>query len=643
MSEFTPSVVFESHYRTTDESLGAIQESWDACFFDFCGQIEARKPDQVISAMDEVQDAVENGCHAAGFMTYEAASGFEPVMQTHELNSMPLLWFGLFKRREVVPLKFVQKLDSYTIGNWQPSMNRSAYSSAVADIHGYIAKGDTYQVNFTNRLRAPFSGDDAAFFVDLCKSQRSRYCAFVDIGSHAILSASPELFFSLRDGRLRMRPMKGTRHRGRWLSEDNAIIAEMSCDPKERAENVMIVDMLRNDLGRISTPGSIVVEKLWETERYETVNQLVSHINSQINHGVRLTELFQALFPCGSVTGAPKIRTMELISELEKDPRGVYTGCIGYISPIHDRTSKKSCGNFEACFNVAIRTVCIDREQECAEYGVGSGVTHDSSDEGEFEECRIKARVLTERRPEFDLFETLRFESVPTRTQSEKNSFNLESSYFLLDRHLSRLCDSAAFFGFVYDEKKIRQELVRYAENINKRSGYYRVKVILTRCGDLSVEGQPLKINSHRPIRVVIARDAVSSEDIFLYHKTTHRSVYEQRLSAHRNCEEVLLQNERGELTEGTLGNVVVVLGGCRWTPQKESGLLAGTYRNELLNLGEIKERVIKVEEIQMAEKLYLINSVRCWVPLELFREEDSSRMVSLNRVDCTVAESGGF
>ena len=347
------------------------------------GQVVAHCPTTVYAAMKKVDRAVSRGLHAAGYIAYEAAAGLDPAQKTRPPGAMPLVWFGLFERR--IPAKEAGSRPdrAYSVSGWRPSISKAEYEDVVGRIRGYIAAGDTYQVNFTYRMRADFEGDAAAFYSDLCRSQRTAYSAYVDSGRFQVLSASPELFFRLKSGELTARPMKGTRRRGRFPEEDRFLSDDLRTSPKDRAENVMIVDMLRNDLGRVSITGSVEAPTLWEVERYETVLQMTSTVRSRLRNGVGVSDILRSAFPCGSVTGAPKVRTMEIISELEDSPRGVYTGSVGYVSP-----------GPEAQFNVAIRTVTVDREKALAEFGVGSGVTYDSSAGNEYEECRTKARML---------------------------------------------------------------------------------------------------------------------------------------------------------------------------------------------------------------------------------------------------------
>ncbi len=372
-----PAVLLECN--RTDQN--GVSYAFSGCV----GQVVAHCPTTVYAALKEVEHAVSRGLHAAGYIAYEAAAGLDPAQKTRPHGAMPLVWFGLFERR--IPSKEDRSgpRRAYSLSGWRPSIAKAEYEEVVARIRRYIAAGDTYQVNFTYRMRADFEGDAAAFYSDLCRSQRTAYSAYVDSGRFQVLSASPELFIRLKSGELTARPMKGTRRRGRCPEEDRSMFDDLRTSPKDRAENVMIVDMLRSDLGRVSETGSVQTPKLWEVERYETVLQMTSTVHSRLRKGAGVSDVLRSAFPCGSVTGAPKVRTMEIISELEDSPRGVYTGSIGYVSP-----------GPEAQFNVAIRTVTVDREKALAEFGVGSGVTHDSSAGTEYEECMTKARMLTD-------------------------------------------------------------------------------------------------------------------------------------------------------------------------------------------------------------------------------------------------------
>ncbi|MCY3681511.1 MAG: aminodeoxychorismate synthase component I [Gemmatimonadetes bacterium] len=576
MSE--PIVLFESHHK------GASFR-----FCDPCDTICVSHPKDVGPALERIERAVHSGLHAAGFLSYEAASGLDPVLKTHMPGDFPLLWFGLFRHREHLSLG-TPNGRNYDLGAWRPSVSRAAYDTALNRIRDLIIAGDTYQVNYSFRLRANFSGNSLGLYRDLCRTQRTDYAAYLDIGRFQILSASPELFFVLKNGILTARPMKGTAPRGRWWEEDEARAKQLQESEKDRAENVMIVDLLRSDLGRVSN--SVKVPSLWQVERYETVLQMTSTVTSRMRCGVGLRELATALFPCGSVTGAPKVRTMEIIKEVEQTARGIYTGSIGYLSPGGD-----------IAFNVAIRTVCIDRETGIAEFGVGSGITCDSSSDGEYKECLTKARMLAVQPPVFDLFETLRYD--------DKNGF------FLLNRHIDRIEASARYFGFVFDRSSILSALKKAVPDLDKSP--HRVRLVLSRKGCVQVETAPLKNASQdRVLSARISPLPVDSRDPLLFHKTTRRGPYTSRLNMYPMCEEIILINERGEATECSIGNLVAKLDDLYVTPPISCGLLGGTFRAELLSRRKLTEQVLKVNDLKRAEALYMINSVRKWTRLKL-------------------------
>jgi para-aminobenzoate synthetase/4-amino-4-deoxychorismate lyase len=392
--------------------------------FDFCDEgghhqrlyfvepvriLAAYSVSEVTAALRDVEKAAKEGFYAAGYVSYEAAPAFDPALVVREGARLPLLWFGIF--REPALASTTGDRGQFRVSNWQPSTSRRSYCDNVALVREAIARGDTYQVNYTIRLRAKFEGSAFAFYERLRDAQQGRYCAYVDTGKHQILSASPELFFSRTGSHILSRPMKGTVSRGRWSAEDEQQQARLAVSEKDRAENVMIVDLVRNDLGRIAQTGSVHVSSLFDVERYPTVFQMTSTIEAELRKETTLDEVFGALFPCGSVTGAPKISTTGLIRELEDSPREVYCGAIGLIKPGGDCT-----------FNVAIRTVIVDSESGMAEYGVGGGITWGSTPEGEYEEALTKAGVLTHERPKFQLLETLKLEN---------------GQYTLLERHRS--------------------------------------------------------------------------------------------------------------------------------------------------------------------------------------------------------------
>ena len=522
----------------------------------------------------------EQGLYAAGFISYEAAPAFDSALTVRPPAGLPLLWFGLYERAE--PLATLTGQASYTVGEWLASVPRSDYDVAIDRVKRYIAAGETYQVNYTYRLCAPFQGQPWGLFLDLIQSQEASFAAYLDLGSHAICSASPELFFELDGSLIRSRPMKGTVERGLTLAEDCAKADWLYHSEKNRAENVMIVDMIRNDMGRVGAIGSVDVPRLFDVERYPTLWQMTSTVTAKTEAG--LGDIMAALFPCASITGAPKVSTMGIIAELETSPRGVYTGCIGYLAP-----------GRQAQFNVAIRTVVVDKAAGFAEFGVGGGIVWDSGTESEFAESLTKAQILFDRRPAFQLLESLLW------TPAE--------GYFLLDRHLERLADSASYFGYDFDKATLRLMLAEYALELPVVA--QKVRLLLDRSGDVSLQSAPA--GDIRPVTVSLAKDAVSSDNVFLYHKTTNRSVYEQAKLSRPEVDDVLLWNEREELTEATTANIVVQLDGELLTPPASGGLLAGVFRDQLLAERVIREQVIPLNDLDRCQAIYLINSVRKW------------------------------
>jgi para-aminobenzoate synthetase/4-amino-4-deoxychorismate lyase len=452
-----------------------------------------------------------------------------------------------------------------------------------------IAAGDTYQVNYTFPLVASFKGDSRSWFRDLCRAQGAEYCAYFDLDRFKILSVSPELFFEQDGRRVRTRPMKGTIRRGRWAEEDLSMANQLAASAKDRAENVMIVDLLRNDLGRVAEIGSVNVTRLFELERYETLWQMTSTIEATLRAEVTFPELMARLFPCGSITGAPKIRTMEIIRDLEPFPRGVYTGALGFLRP-----------DGSSVFNVAIRTIVIDTHTGMATFGVGGGITYDSTAEKEYAECLVKSSFLTSRAAEFDLLETLLLEN---------------GEVYLLDRHLQRMKASAEYFGFTFREKEIRDELERLGAQSG--SGKWKVRLLVSRRGESHIEAQEFN-SPERVLRVALAPEPVSVNDRFLFHKTTNRKVYEDALASRPDCDDVILWNDSGEVTESTIANLVISIDGNLYTPPVHAGLLPGTLRAQLLEEGRVVERSIRREDLRAADEIFLINSVRGWLPAVL-------------------------
>ncbi len=557
-------------------------------FADPVGQVRTSRLDEVTAALDEVDAATAHGLHAVGFLSYEAAPAFDDAFVVRPPGPLPLLHFGLY--RDVSMLRRPPWIEACPIPAWSPSVTRTAYRRAIARIKDYIAAGDTYQVNYTLRLRAAVQAHPWTLFSALCRAQRVPYGAYLDLGDHALCSASPELFFRLAGKKITCRPMKGTAPRGLTWQDDEAQARALHYSMKNRAENVMIVDMMRNDLGRIARASSVRVPTLFAVERYATLLQMTSTVQAETR--VPLQEILRALFPCASITGAPKVRTMEIIAELETAPRGIYTGSIGWIAP-----------GRRAQFNVAIRTVHVDRGTGWAEYGTGGGIVWDSRAEDEYEECRTKALVLFSDRPAFCLLETLLWKP--------------DAGYYLRDRHLARLADAARYFNYPLDLALVTARLDATAAEFG--AGRRRVRLLVAEDGEIMVEAYPLERSTpRRRWRVALATTPVEIDNRFLYHKTTQRAVYESARAACPDCDDIILWNTRGEVTEATLANVVIRRDGTLLTPPVACGLLAGVFRAELLARGRLREAVITCEDLTGAEAIYLINSVRGWIPVDL-------------------------
>ncbi len=532
-------------------------------------------------ALQEVERLVNsNNWHAAGFVSYEAAPAFDNAMHVRNAGDFPLVWFGLYSEPDIIKTSEVLRdFRGLVALNWQADIDQASYNSAIEKIKDYIARGRTYQVNYTMRLNSEFDGKAWDFFLNLVQNQ-NKYAAYIDTGRYVICSASPELFFKLDGDKIYSRPMKGTVKRGRTTLEDKEQAEWLHNSAKNHAENVMIVDMIRNDIGRIAEIGSVHVPELFKIEKYSTLFQMTSTVQGKTN--AFLDEIFSALFPCGSITGAPKISTMNIITELEKTPRKIYTGSIGYISP-----------NRKAQFNVAIRTALIDRENKTAEYGVGGGIVWDSTNEDEYDEALLKAQVLTEPPLEFSLLETM--------------LWTPEDGYFLREKHLERMQNSAQYFDFIFSKGKLESYLNELASKFNSTQ---RVRVLLNRFGELNAETKSFQTKK-KPFTVLVAEQPIDSKEIFLYHKTTRREAYP---TYPPSLDDVLLYNENNELTEFTIGNLVVELNGELLTPPISCGLLPGTFRAHLLETGRIKEKIIRKDELAKCSKIFLINSVRKWV-----------------------------
>ena len=578
-----------------------IQTPWQGPWRRFTNPVailQATTPDDVIACLAEVDGRVHREhLFAAGFVSYEAAGAFGLPVAPAGPGDPPLVCFGLFKPEHVSTLPDLPEGSGHRIGDWAPSIDRAQYYAAVERIKDHIAAGDTYQINFTFRLRAAFTGDPRSLMRRLSAAQAGRWGAYIETASHALCSASPELFFELAGDRIACRPMKGTAARGLYTAEDRRQAQRLRDSEKNRAENVMIVDMVRNDLGRLARYGGVRVTSLFDVERYPAQWQMTSGVEADLARGSEppLGPVFAAMFPSGSVTGAPKHSSMRIIRDLETAPRGIYTGAIGYVTP--DR---------EAHFNVAIRTVTIDKRSGQAEFGTGSGVVWDSSDRDEYAECLLKASILEARATPLVAAGSADFELLETVKWTRADGFAL------LDRHLARLADSAEYFGFAFSRARV---LAALAAAIAGRVSAARVRLRVARDGAAACEVSDLT-PPPRLMRAALAATPVDTRDVFLYHKTTRRDVYDRARAARPGADTVILWNEAGEITEAVAHNVVAEIGGRRVTPPVECGLLAGTLRAEMIEAGSIHVARITIEQLASAGAVWLINSVSGEVPV---------------------------
>ena len=549
------------------------------------GAVEATAIADVLPALARVEQALAEGLYAVGMLSYEAAPAFDAALAVRQSNSdLPLAWFGLYRQVEAVELPVG---DAPPVAVWRPEIADADYLDAVADIRRVLAAGTCYQVNYTQRLRAAFAGDPWAWFRAAARGATAG--AYLDLGRHVIASASPEWLLLRAGEQIESRPMKGTARRGRTLAEDRRLARALRHSAKEQAENLMITDMVRSDLGHIARPGSVRVARLFEVQRHPTVWQMISRVAARTDAG--LTDTLRALFPAASVTGAPKVQAMRQITARERSPRGIYCGTLGYAAP--DGTAQ---------FNVAIRTLHVDRHRGQAEYGTGSGIVWDSVPAAEARECLLKTRALRRPPPVFGLIETLRW------TPGE--------GYFLLDEHLARLRSSALWAGIALPRDAAREALER--ATLTFAPGVQRVRLVLQPDGQVDITAQPFDWPGRRLWTLALADEPVDAADPLLLHKTTQRGLYDAARAAHPQADDVLLWNRRGQITETSIANVAFLRGGRWHTPPVRCGLLPGTYRAALLRSGRLTEGVLQRDELAAVPALAVFNALRGWLATQL-------------------------
>jgi para-aminobenzoate synthetase/4-amino-4-deoxychorismate lyase len=552
--------------------------------------ITCNRGEKLKDKINEVEREIKKGRYAAGFLSYEAGYFFESSLSTKNKYDFPLLWFGIYKKPLDVslPLKTPPKQEFF-LREKPANIDYKRYKRDIEKIKEHLAKGDVYQINYTFKKQYDYAGDWKSLYKNLRQSQKVSYAAVIKSDKKLILSLSPELFFR-KEGRLiETHPMKGTYERGRNQKEDKKNINLLKNSAKDRSENLMIVDLLRNDFGRISKMGSIDAKKLFKVEKYKTLLQMISVVKGKLDKQVSLYDIFKSTFPCGSVTGAPKIRAMQIIRALEKEPRGIYTGSIGYISP-----QKKSV------FNVAIRTLVLETDKKKAQMGIGSGIVYDSDKKKEFKECLLKADFTKGLDKDFELIETI--------LVKENKKIDL------LSYHLKRLKNSLKYFEFCYNEGVIKDKLQKHLKKLNN-SKKYKLRLLHKRDGSFKISSRPLSGAKQESLKVAICPKKVNSGNIFLYHKTTNRELYdkEYKKALKQGLAEVFFFNEKDQLTEGAISNIIIKKDNCYYTPPLNCGLLNGVYREYLFNKKDfpLKEKILYIKDLKTADNIFVCNSLR--------------------------------
>ncbi len=537
-------------------------------------EIAAGTIGEVRPALDNLRAGVAAGRHAAGFIAYDAAYALEPKLRPlARQGEGPLLWFGLFDGFRALGPDELDGLLGDPEGAWagrpQPKMAREDYLTAAGQVREHLLAGDFYQANLTFGCDVPLFGAPLAAYARFRRRARAGWAGVVRHPGGWLLSLSPEQFFTISGQSIEARPMKGTAPRRVDPAEDQTEIETLAADPKQRAENMMIVDLLRNDLARVSEPGTVAVPELFTVETYPTVHQMVSRITAHLGDGIGPVEALESLFPCGSITGAPKLAAIQALRVLEPEPRGAYTGSMGWIDP-----------NGDASFNVLIRTLELVAGASVARLGLGSGLVVDSALEDEWAECLLKGEFVAPTEIDFDLIETMRFDP--------------HSGVIDLDRHLDRLKAAAADLGFQFDRHGARNELQAATF---RRKEPAMVRLLLSPKGSMAIELKPLPEAQAGPVAVVVRPLPVDPSDFRLRYKTTARRFLD---AARRDggVFEAVFTDPDGRLTEGSFTNIFVERDGHLLTPPAERGLLPGLLRQRLLDEGKAVEADLTAEDL---------------------------------------------
>jgi para-aminobenzoate synthetase/4-amino-4-deoxychorismate lyase len=570
-------------------------------------EIICHKGEDLRAYFQKIDELRQSGYYISGYVSYEA--GYYLVDKndfkiTHQNNQGAiLLHLYAFKNVTRIPQAelndYFNQLDvgDITLNNLTFGLSKAEYAKGFEIIQQNIKDGNTYQINFTTKFHFDCVGSDLALYQALRARQKVEFGAFLKFPEHSVLSISPELFFRKNGQYIEAKPMKGTFPRAKDPIEDQSIIDFMRQDEKTLSENVMIVDLIRNDISRITQPGSVAVKNLFEIQSYETVHQMISTVTGKVDKAISVEEIFTNLFPCGSITGAPKISTMKIIEQIEKAPRGIYTGAIGYITPENDM-----------CFNVPIRTAILQKDGS-AELGVGGGIIHGSVCEDEYNECILKAKFLTSVQ-KYQLIESMLWDA---RTQK----------ILRLDQHIARLTESVEALNFQLNIAELTQKLNDFVKlRIQQDS---KIRVLLHRDGQLEISHSTIEAQTDDVKYIMLSDHKIDANNILLKYKTTERSLYEAEFqnAADQNCYDVLFMNTNDEITECSRHNLFIKKEGQWFTPPLESGLLGGMKRAELI--AELKEnctvKVLTLSDLQNADRIFVTNSVRGLVEVKLLKK----------------------
>ncbi len=563
------------------------------CFYDPVEIITTQNHKDLKDKLIGLEEKIDQNHFIAGYLSYEAGYCFEEKFVSDNSPDIPLVWFGVFSKKielketsEEILIWMQKYAKKNTFAKNRQKDFSEKYTANVRKIKDYIAKGDIYQANYTFSINFELKNDAFALFCDLYRKQPVGYSAYINDGSRRIISLSPELFFQRDNDFITVKPMKGTIKRGKTLKEDKIQSEKLKSASKDRAENLMIVDLLRNDLGRICEVGSVKTKSLFDIKKYKTLFQMTSTVTGILRRKLSWFDIFRNIFPSGSVTGAPKIRAMEIIKELEKKPRGIYTGSIGYIMPQ------------KAMFNVAIRTIVTDESTGKAVLGIGSGIVADSDPDSEFAECNLKSDFLFKTYSKISLIETILWEN---------------GDFFLLDSHLRRLSESASYFDFPLDGSTLNQKLQALSKTFQS-SVKYKVRILLSVTGKFSIESIVIdEKSSSEKNKFCFSDQKVSTDTPYLYHKTTNRDIYNSKLKwcREKGCYDLVFMNEKNQVTEGAISNIFIKKGDFLYTPPVECGLLPGVYRQYLIkNSSNIFEKIIYKDDILSSDEVYFDNSV---------------------------------